>query len=387
MDAKQYFTHTKPESHLNDQKLKAWLCLARDNRFSVLQKHSLLKHFGDPVEIYQTGYIELCKLLAIKASSQKNRKFKESLNKGLENDFLWLQNSNNNLICWGDYLYPDLLGQIADPPVCFFVSGNLELLLEPIVSIVGSRRPTPIGAKMTQKVAADLADLGIVISSGMALGIDAVAHQAALDRGEPTIAVMGCGLDIISPARHRQLFENIVRNGLAISEYPIGYPASKYTFPQRNRIVSGLSYGVVIVEAAQKSGTLITARLAMEQNREVFVLPGSVISPQYAGSHNLIKQGANLVTETTDIISGLNISLQAVLDDNEEINSQSSADKNEQLLQKFPLLTHIDYQQSTIDQIILSSGLTASEVSSMLLILEIEGLVVVTSEGGYIRVG
>ena len=387
MDAKQYFTHTKSKLHLNDQKLSAWLCLARDNRFSVLQKHSLLKYFGDPAEIYQTEYLDLCNLLGIKTNSQKDKKFKDSLNKGLENDFLWLQNSSNSLVCWGDQLYPDQLEQIADPPVCFFVSGNTELLLEPIVSIVGSRRPTPIGTKMTQKIATELAELGIVVSSGMALGIDAVAHQAALDRGEPTIAVMGCGLDIISPARHRQLFENIVLNGLVISEYPIGYPASKYTFPQRNRIVSGLSYGVVIVEAAEKSGTLITARLAMEQNREVFVLPGSVVSPQYVGSHNLIKQGANLTTQTTDIISGLNISLQAILDDNKEIDSQSIAEKNEQLHQKFPLLTHIDYQPSTIDQIILSSGLTASEVSSMLLILEIEGLVVVTPEGGYIRVG
>ncbi|MCL4163056.1 UNVERIFIED_CONTAM: hypothetical protein GTU68_005066, partial [Idotea baltica] len=179
------------------------------------------------------------------------------------------------------------LSQISDPPVCLFASGNLPLLLEPKISIVGSRRPTPAGVNMCQSIAKDLAYLGLIVTSGMALGVDAISHKSALQVNEPTIAVMGCGLDIISPARHRALFNSIVRKGLVLSEYPIAYPASKYTFPKRNRIVSGLSYGVVIIEAADKSGTLITARLAMEQNREVFVVPGSPLNPQYIGSHRL----------------------------------------------------------------------------------------------------
>ena len=221
----------------------------------------------------------------------------------------------------------------------------------------------------------------------MALGIDSVSHQAALAINEPTIAVMGCGLDIISPARHRQLFLKIAQQGLMLSEFPIAHPASKYTFPQRNRIVSGLSYGVVIVEAAEKSGTLITARLAMEQNREVFVLPGSPINPQYEGSHRLIKQGASLVTKVEDILSELSgaLKIEATKHQYESKKTSSSTAKNKKQTKNFPLLTHINYHPSTINQIILSSGLTASEVSSMLLILEIEGLVTVTPEGSYIR--
>ena len=222
----------------------------------------------------------------------------------------------------------------------------------------------------------------------MALGIDAISHQTALDSNQPTIAVMGCGLDIIAPARHRALFQKISQNGLVISEYPLGYPASKYTFPQRNRIVSGLSYGVVIVEAADKSGTLITARLAMEQNREVFVIPGSPVNPQYVGSHRLIQQGAILTTGVDDVLVELRLTLQKEIfvnasasDDTPEIvkNSEKNGDK-------FPLLTHIDYHPTSVNKIILGSGLTASEVSSMLLVLELEGLVAVTQEGSYIRV-
>ncbi|MCL4134512.1 UNVERIFIED_CONTAM: hypothetical protein GTU68_003424 [Idotea baltica] len=373
---------------LSEQTIIAWLSLARDSRFSVLQKHQLLKSFSSPIDIYQTRYGDLCALLGIKANNNKNTKFKACLGKGLEQDLLWVQHPSNHLVCWGAPQYPNLLAQITDPPICFFARGDLGLLMEPKVSLVGSRRPTPVGVKITQTIAAQMAHLGIVVTSGMALGIDAVSHQAALSIGEPTVAVMGCGLDIVSPARHRGLFEKIAESGLLLSEYPIAYPASKYTFPQRNRIVSGLSYGVVIVEAAEKSGTLITARLAMEQNREVFVVPGSSINPQYAGSHRLIKQGATLITGVDDILSELSGALQLEVAKSAEDSSTklSESKKSNQKLEKFPLLTHINYHPSTINQIILSSGLTASEVSSMLLILEIEGLVAVTPEGSYIRV-
>ncbi len=371
-----------------NHKQLAWLSLARDTRFSILQKHQLLSNFSCPTQIYETQYRDLCNLLGWQANSQKNTKFHANLDNGLKQDLVWLRNPNNHLVCWGNQYYPDLLAQISDPPICLFASGDLQLLLEPKISVVGSRRPTPVGAKLTNSIAANLARLGIVISSGMALGIDAISHQAALSINEPTIAVMGCGLDIISPARHRVLFEKIVQHGLVLSEYPLGYPASKYTFPQRNRIVSGLSYGVVIVEAADKSGTIITARLAMEQNREVFVVPGSPINPQYTGSHRLIKQGANLVTGVEDILSELSQKLQMVLDVNaHKGETQGSAiEKVDKHMIKYPVLKHIDYEPTTINQIISDSGLTASEVSSMLLILEVEGLVTAGQDGSYLRV-
>ncbi|MCL4169440.1 UNVERIFIED_CONTAM: hypothetical protein GTU68_058226 [Idotea baltica] len=229
-------------------------------------------------------------------------------------------------------------------------------------------------------IAGDLAKLGIVITSGMALGIDAVAHRAALDLNESTIAVMGCGLDTISPARHRALFEQIALKGLLLSEYPLGYPASRFTFPQRNRIVSGLAYGVVIVEAANRSGTLITARLAMEENREVFVVPGSPLNPQYAGSHRLVKQGAILVSEAQDVLLELNCHLQKSLDEMPVLDTDTDPQTPQ-----FRLLKHINYEPTRVDEIILNSGLTASEVSSMLLMLEVDGLVA-TSDGRYFRI-
>ncbi|MBX2849204.1 MAG: DNA-processing protein DprA [Acidiferrobacterales bacterium] len=376
------------KNQLTDYQQIAWLTLSRDSRFSVSQKHQLLRVFSDPVEIYQTHYGDLCSLLSTKPNFKKERSYQAQLNVGIARDLEWLENSNNHIVCWGDTVYPLNLAQICDPPVCLFVSGKLSLLTEPIVSIVGSRRPTPVGSKVAATIAADLATLGIIVCSGMALGIDAISHTAALNENEPTIAVMGCGLDIISPARHRSLFEKIAEQGLVMSEYPLGYPASKYTFPQRNRIVSGLSYGVVIVEAADKSGTLITARLAMEQNRDVFVVPGSSVNPQYIGSHRLIKQGAILTTDAQDILVELSSKLHrdlniVSLEAKKPVASVNNSEKQER---EFPLLTFIDYHPTSIEQIILGSGLTASEVSSMLLVLEIEGKVAMTPDGSYLRV-
>jgi len=299
----------------------------------------------------------------------------------IEKDLRWLQDENHHLICLGDAYYPTLLTQIADPPIAFFGVGDLGLLADPKIAVVGSRRPTPAGANLTSKISRELARLGIVITSGMALGVDGISHTSALDVDGSTIAIMGCGLDIVSPARHQRLFERIASRGLLISEYPLSYPASRFTFPQRNRIVSGLSYGVVIVEAAERSGTLITARLAMEQDREVLVVPGSPLNPQYAGSHRLIRQGAVLTSGVADILQALAAPLQSALADKlpASSNKQGSV-SNRQLLQ------HIDYQPTSIDQIISGSGLTASEVSSMLLILEVDGLIASSNGGGYLRV-
>ena len=361
-----------------------WLKLARDTRFSVIQKHALIKEIASPNVIYQTSYKDLCAVLNLPPSQAKERKFQRQLSIGLEKDIAWLTDTNHHLICWQDNLYPALLREINDPPLCLFAKGNLALLEEPKISVVGSRRPTPVGSKLAQTISSDLARLGIVITSGMALGIDGCAHRAVLELNEPTIAVMGCGLDIVSPARHHSLYEKIAQQGLMLSEYPIAYPASRYTFPQRNRIVSGLSYGVVIVEAAEKSGTLITARLAMEQNREVFVVPGSPINPQYVGSHRLIQQGASLVSNAEDIVVELDSCLSSVL----ETMSNEKADfklRETESATQYPLLKYINHEPTLVDQIILNSGLTASEVSSMLLILEVEGLVTTVSDGRYLK--
>ena len=195
---------------------------------------------------------------------------------------------------------------------------------------------------------------------------------------------MGCGMDTIYPSRHRALFAQIAESGCILSEYPLGLKPTRYSFPQRNRIVSGLSLGVVIVEAAERSGTLITARLAVEQNRQLMVVPGSVLSPHYAGSHRLMQQGAAVITTVDDILHALALPLSTAATQAKQSDFPKADEIPTKLIYK-PLLEHIGYESTKVDDIILASGLTAAEVSSMLLILEVEGAVAVTGNGGYLR--
>ncbi len=202
----------------------------------------------------------------------------------------------------GDPRYPPLLREIYDPPLLLFVRGRVELLGELMLGVVGTRRPTAYGMAVAERLAGDLARAGMVIASGMARGIDTSAHRAALAAGCATIAVFGCGVDLIYPAENRKLSQEIAANGLLVSEYPMGAPAYPQNFPVRNRIISGMSVGVLIVEGAEHSGSAITARMAMEQQREVFAVPGNITSKVSWGPNLLIKQGAKLVQEWNDVV-------------------------------------------------------------------------------------
>ena len=204
-----------------------------------------------------------------------------------------------------DRRYPPMLSEIFDPPILLFARGNVELLQTLMLGIVGTRRPTAYGVTVTERLAGDLAKLGFTISSGMARGVDTCAHQAALNCDGNTVAVYGCGIDQVYPSENRKLSESIMSNGLVISEYPIGAPAYPQNFPVRNRIISGMSLGVLVVEGAQYSGSAITARLAMEQGREVFAVPGNITSKASWGPNLLIKQGAKLVQEASDVAEEL----------------------------------------------------------------------------------
>ncbi|OFV97878.1 MAG: DNA protecting protein DprA, partial [Acidobacteria bacterium RIFCSPLOWO2_02_FULL_60_20] len=206
------------------------------------------------------------------------------------------------LITIRDEAFPATLREIFDPPLTLYARGNVDLMKEPALAIVGSRRPTAYGRAMAQRLANDLASRGMTIISGMARGIDSAAHQGALDAGGKTIAVLGTGIDVAYPSENKKLYEKIAANGLLLSEFPLGAFPAPQNFPIRNRIISGLALGVLVVEAAQYSGSLITARLAMEQNREVFALPGSVTNKNSWGPHILIKQGAKLVQDWQDVI-------------------------------------------------------------------------------------
>jgi DNA processing protein len=208
------------------------------------------------------------------------------------------------IVCYSDARYPELLRQIFDPPVVLYCRGNLDLLSAPAVAVVGARKPTPYGLAVAGRLASDLATRGLVIVSGLARGIDTAAHNGALESGR-TIAVLGCGADICYPSENKRLKARIEAEGLVLSEFPIGSFAAPQNFPIRNRLISGLSLGVLVVEAAQYSGSLITARLALEQDREVFCVPGNITNKFSWGPNTLIKQGSKLVMEWRDVMDEL----------------------------------------------------------------------------------
>ena len=353
-----------------------WCLFLRDRRWSIKQKRALLSHFKCVSKILNASCAQTNEI--VKSKPKNTVSAIDPMQ--IHDDLKWLSLPYNELITIQDSRYPKVLLELPDPPLALFTSGDLRLLGDPAVAIVGSRRPTPIGAKVAKDISSGLARLGIVIVSGMALGIDGLVHQAARDVDGGTIAVMGCGLDVVYPVRNTGLYAQIKSKGLLVSEFTLGTRPTKYTFPMRNRIVSGLAYGVVIVEAAKKSGTLITASFANEQNKEVMVVPGSVLSTQYAGSHELISNGAALISSYQNVLECLSGPLSHVI----LRTTEKSSEKSEQST-KHPILQFIGAESTSVDAIVLSSGLTTADVSSILLDLELNGFVAATQEGGYIN--
>lgn len=301
-------------------------------------------------------------------------------------DLAWLEQPGHHLLDWSDPHYPPLLRQIARPPPLLFVHGDPACLRQPQLAIVGARHPTPAGRDTAQRFATHLAGCGLTITSGLALGIDAAAHQGALSGGQ-TIAVMGSSLDQVYPARHRELARAIVARGALVSELPIGTPPLAENFPRRNRLISGLALGVLVVEAAAQSGSLITARLAVEQGREVFAIPGSIHNPLAKGCHALIRQGAKLVETAADILEELGALAMAAAEPVSVESAPAPAPA------PAPALTE-DYQQLlvamgdapvSVDALADRCGLTAEALSSMLLILELEGRIAAMPGGLYER--
>jgi DNA processing protein len=296
-------------------------------------------------------------------------------------DLAWLSEERHHLLTWGDTDYPILLREIHDPPVVLYVLGERSAISLPQLAIVGSRNPTPLGTQNATAFASALAHAGLAITSGLALGIDAAAHRGALEVGGKTVAVAGTGLDRVYPARHRQLAHAITAQGALVSEFPIGTPACAENFPVRNRLISGLSLGALVVEAALRSGSLITARLAAEQGREVFALPGSIHSPLARGCHALIRQGAKLVETAADIFEELGPLAQVTPPTSRAIPRREAP---ELAPVERRLFKCIDHEPAHMDTLIDRSGLTADIVSSILLQLELRGLVLV-GPGGYQR--
>lgn len=272
--------------------------------------------------------------------------------------------------------------EISDPPPLLFVIGNPDLLQQSQLAMVGSRNPSVDGRENAQAFARELVNQGLVITSGLALGIDAAAHQGALAGDGLTIAVTGTGLDRVYPARHRALAKEIAARGALVSEFPIGTPALAENFPRRNRIISGLSLGTLVVEAAPQSGSLITARLAAEQGREVFAIPGSIHNPLARGCHQLIRQGAKLVESVADILEEIHVTYAPKASVTQD-NSQTTPDLDDNSL---ILWSNLGSAPTSVDTLVSRSQLTTEQVSSILLIMELQGWVTSAPGGMYLRV-
>lgn len=303
-------------------------------------------------------------------------------------DLRWAEQPNNYLITLQDPNYPELLREIPDPPPLLFVHGDPEVLCTPQLAMVGSRNPSMAGSETAREFAYHLATSGLSITSGLAIGIDGASHTGALDAGGITIAVTGTGLDRVYPASQHDLAHKIAENGALVSEFPPQTPVRPGNFPRRNRIISGLSLGTLVVEAAQKSGSLITARMASEQGREVFAIPGSIHNPLARGCHGLIRQGAKLVETAADVLEELAPLIQDMHPPDHAYPAQTPDPQQHKLDPEYMLILEcMGYDPVHIDLLIERSGLTAEVVSSMLILLELEGHVSSAPGGIYCRTG
>ncbi|MEM1081152.1 MAG: DNA-processing protein DprA [Pseudomonadota bacterium] len=311
----------------------------------------------------------------------------------------WLAHPHHHLIALADPLYPPLLKQTDDPPLVLLVNGLVDVLVRPQVAIVGSRNATTGGLQHAREFATALAQAGLVITSGLALGVDGQAHQAAMDAGGQTIAVGGTGPDQVYPARHRALAHRMVEQGAVVSCFAPGVGPRPGHFPARNRIISGMSLGVLVIEAGLRSGSLITARLAGEQGREVFALPGSTRNPYARGCHQLIRQGAKLVESAEEVLDELKPlateladRLQRLIGEEDAVPSAGaqSTPSSPDLKQDQPaqqVLRAVGFDPTPIDRIIVDSQLDTATVSARLLQLEMAGLIEAHPGGRYSRLG
>lgn len=365
-------------SGLAVEELRRWLGLWRIPGIGPISFFKLLAHFPQlqglfppPQAVLQAyGYTQ--RLIA---------RLQQVDWRAVEHDLAWAEQPNCAIVTIHDPDYPYLLKQIADAPPLLFVQGDPTVLNTLSLAMVGSRNPSPLGINTAQQFSAYLAESGITITSGLALGIDAACHRGALCSPQgKTIAVMGTGPDSIYPAAHQILAQQIIAQGALVTEFPTGSGAKATHFPRRNRIISGLSAGVLVVEAALLSGSLITARLAAEQGREVFAIPGSIHHPMAKGCHSLIKQGAKLVETAADILEEI-VGLRQLMAKPSPVSTETDDKLSPELLQLIP---HIEYAPTPIDLIVARSGLTVEAVSSMLLLLELANKIIVVP-GGYMR--
>lgn len=370
-----------------DASLGPWLALFFVPRLSLKLSHKLLQAYKTPANVLAATEQELrsCRVKpeAISAIVGYRQQLHSShVGKLAAAACEWQESAaDHHLIHWEHSCYPEALREIAQPPLLLFVVGNAELLYKPQLAMVGSRSPSTDGLRLANQFAAQLSQAGLLITSGLALGIDGASHLGALSANLPTIAVMATGIDKIYPSKHQVLAEQIRHNGALVSEFPLGQAPRAQHFPQRNRIISGLSLGVLVVEAAIKSGSLITARFALEQNREVFAIPGSIHNPVAKGCHLLIREGAKLVETSQHILEELRLQLPLSLPSSKAKSEPSAAlNKLQQLV-----LDKMGFDTVSIDSLVERTQLLVTELSTTLAELTLSGQVENT-ERGFIRI-
>lgn len=346
-----------------------WLALALTPGLGPATLKKLVERFGSARQILAASRKALEECPFLRKDTLGGLCDQKASAAAAERELRLAEKAGTIILCWDDPLFPPLLKEISDPPPILHVLGSPQLLSAPGIALVGARAASSYGLQVAGRLATELARQNLVIISGFALGIDTAAHRGALAAEGKTIAVMGCGLDIIYPSQNQKLHEQIIRHGAIISESPLGTQPEGFRFPARNRIISGLSLGVVVVEAAHRSGTLITAHQALEQGRDVFAIPGRIDSPKSEGCHRLIQEGAKLVHNAVDILEELALT-RAVPPETRRPQAPPLPPEEERV---FSLL---EVYPRNIEAIIQAAKLPANRISEILLHLELRGLVV-----------
>ena len=352
------------------EEIESWLCFNAIPGLGPVKGKALLDRFGSPQAVFQASAQELASISGIGTDLIENIRNKEKC-LDLKQEIPLIKKLGVKIITFKDSDYPPLLKNIPSFPLLLYVKGKFEKQdYNMSVAIVGTRKATYYGNTITSQLVENLAQAGFTIVSGMARGIDTSAHQGALKKKGRTIAVLGSGLNFIYPRENKKLSEEIAQSGALVSEFPLNAPPDKYNFPRRNRIISGLALGVVVVEAGEKSGALITANLALEQGREVFAVPGKIDSNYSQGTHKLIQDGAKLVINWTDIASELMPQISWETQQKTEEKLHVNLEENENKIYNL-----LSTEPKQIEEIIKESQMNSSKILSILLSLELQGLV------------
>lgn len=361
---------------MEKSELKYWVAFNKVSRVGRARMALLEGHFGTLANAWDADSVALAGAGLDRGTVRHIVNKRSTIDPDREMD--GITSAGVKVVTWHDAEYPGRLGEIYDKPPVLYVMGELPVDSDRLVAVVGTRGPTAYGREVAYQLSSDLARAGVTIVSGLARGIDGIAHRAALEAGQRTVAVLGSGVDVIYPRENRSLAEQIAANGAVVSEHPLGTRPNAQNFPRRNRIISGMTLGTVVIEAPQGSGALLTARHAIEQDREVFAVPGNIFSPVSHGANNLIRDSsAKLVSSVEDILEELNLS---TVTHQLELAAFFPEDEAEAAVLKF-----VSYDPIHIDEITRNSALAASTVSSALTMMELKGLVKQVGGMNYMR--